>query len=43
MKSLEYAMQVVVWLAAGTLAGLGLGEGIGRLRTRRASPPKGRR
>ena len=43
MESLEYAVQVVLWLALGSAAGLGLGEGISRLRTRRATAPRDRR
>lgn len=43
MENLEYAVQVVLWLALGTAAGLGLGEGISRLRIRRASTLRNRR
>jgi uncharacterized protein involved in exopolysaccharide biosynthesis len=38
MANVEYAVQVALWLALGGVAGLGLGEGISRLRTRRDTP-----
>jgi glucose-6-phosphate-specific signal transduction histidine kinase len=41
---MEYATEVLMWLLAGTAAGIGLGEAIGRLRAtkRREAGTKGR-
>lgn len=43
MENLEYAVQVALWLMLGSAVGLGLGEGISWLRTRRAATPRNRR